>query len=215
MFGDPEPQPADKGVNVLNLLWCYLIKDCGRKKACYVCNGSKHMRGTVTFAETYCVAWSDNISYFWAAKAFNNFVTLGTDDANAFNEAPPTVDPLYVYCDKQYPECQHEQKPGNSPIPPALQGHPESLWLWVQLIDRIIEKMNLKACTQIAKVTLVRTFYFSVRYVVADFVILCQDKETCNTIIEDIHSKMTIDITKLGVNVEQTCYGIKLYNLHP
>ena len=30
-FGEPEPRP--KGANLLNLLWCYLIKDDRRKKA--------------------------------------------------------------------------------------------------------------------------------------------------------------------------------------
>ena len=50
-FGEPQPLPA--GSNVLNLLWTYLIKDDGRKKARCVCNGSKRMRGAVTLAETY------------------------------------------------------------------------------------------------------------------------------------------------------------------
>ena len=39
-FGEPEPRP--KGANLLSLLWCYLIKDDGRKKARCVCNGNKN-----------------------------------------------------------------------------------------------------------------------------------------------------------------------------
>ena len=39
MFDNPEPRP--RGVNLLNMLWCYLVKDDGRKKARCVCNGSK------------------------------------------------------------------------------------------------------------------------------------------------------------------------------
>ena len=54
MFEQPEPRP--RGVNLLNLLWCYLIKDDGRKKARCVCNGSKKMQGTVTLAETYAAS---------------------------------------------------------------------------------------------------------------------------------------------------------------
>ena len=41
-LGDPETLPSNNS-NVLSILWTYLIKDCGRKKARCVCNGSKKM----------------------------------------------------------------------------------------------------------------------------------------------------------------------------
>ena len=232
MFGDPEPMP--RGVNLLNLLWCYLIKDCGRKKARCVCNGSKNMRGTVTLAETYAASLDQTASrIFWAATAINNFVTIGADAANAFAEAPPPVAPLYVFVDEQYREWHQARNKGADRIPNsyvmrakrALQGHPESPRLWAKLIDKIIKKLNLKACTHEPNL------YYTSNYKgttdkkvlflrqVDDFAISCQDEELCEQVISDINSEMTIDITKLGmisrfngVDVEQTRHYIKLYN---
>ena len=81
MFDNPEPRL--RGVNLLNLLWCYLIKDDGRKKARCVCNGSKRMQGTVTLGETYAASLDQTASrVFWAATAINNFVTIGADAQN-------------------------------------------------------------------------------------------------------------------------------------
>ena len=232
MFEDPEPKP--RGVNLLSLLWCYLIKDCGRKKARCVCNGSKNMRGTVTLAETYAASLDQTASrLFWAASAINNFITIGADAANAFAEAPPPVAPLYVYVDAQYREWHKARNPDAPPIPQshvmrakrALQGHPESPRLWAQLIDKIIRKLNLKPCTHEPNL------YYTSNYKdntgkrvlflrqVDDFAISCEDEALCEEVIEDINSEMTIQITKLGkisrfngVDVEQARHYVKLYN---
>ena len=77
-FGEPECRP--RGANLLNLLWCYLVKDDGHKKAQCVCNGNKNRRGTVTLAETYAASLEQTASrVFWAATAINNFITIGAD----------------------------------------------------------------------------------------------------------------------------------------
>ena len=89
-FGEPEPRP--KGANLLSLLWCYLVKDDGRKKARCVCNGNKNRRGTVTLAETYAASLEQTASrVFWAATAINNFVTIGADASNAFSSSCRTT----------------------------------------------------------------------------------------------------------------------------
>ena len=94
-FGEPEPRP--KGANLLSLLWCYLVKDDGRKKARCVCNRNKNRQGTVTLAETYAASLEQTASrVFWAATLINNFITIGADTSNAFAEAPAPVAPLYV-----------------------------------------------------------------------------------------------------------------------
>jgi len=100
-FGEPQDQPP--GSNLLNLIWCYMIKDDGHKKAPCVCNGAKNMRGSVTLAETYASSLEQNASrVFWAATALKNWNTIGTDAANAFAEADAPVAPLYVRIDEQY-----------------------------------------------------------------------------------------------------------------
>ena len=232
MFDNPEPRP--RGVNLLNMLWCYLVKDDGRKKARCVCNGSKRMQGTVTLAETYAASLDQTASrVFWAATAINNFVTVGADAANAFAEAPPPVAPLYVYVDEQYREWHRERNPGEKPIPHgyvmrakrALQGHPESPRLWAKLVDRIIRKLQLKPCTHEPNL------YYTSNYKgttekkvlllrqVDDFAISCQDEKLCEEVIADIQSEMTIAINKLGrltrfngVDIEQTRHYVKLFN---
>ena len=98
-----EPQPKLRGANLLSLLWCYLIKDDGRKKARCVCNSNKNRRGTVTLAETFATSLDQTTSrVFWAATAINNFNTIGADASNAFAEAQAPVAPLNVYVDEQF-----------------------------------------------------------------------------------------------------------------
>ena len=232
MFDNPEPRP--RGVNLLNMLWCYLVKDDGRKKARCVCNGSKRMQGTVTLAETYAASLDQTASrVFWAATAINNFVTIGADAANAFAEAPPPVAPLYVYVDEQYREWHRERNPGAKSIPHghvmrakrALQGHPESPRLWAKLVDRIIRKLKLTPCTHEPNL------YYTSNYKgttdkkvlllrqVDDFAISCEDEKLCEEVIADIQSEMTIAINKLGrltrfngVDIEQSRHYVKLFN---
>ena len=230
-FGEPEPRP--KGANLLNLLWCYLIKDDGRKKARCVCNGNKNRRGTVTLAETYAASLDQTASrVFWAATAINNFITIGADASNAFAEAPAPVAPLYVYVDEQFRQWYKSKYPNRQPIPPgyvlrvkkALQGHPESPRLWAQLIDKIIKQLNLKACTHEPNLYytdnyngLGKTVLFMKQ--VDDFCVSCQDRETAKAVIRAINDKMTIDVKELGLisrfngmDIEQTRHYIKLSN---
>ena len=130
-FGKPEPYPI--GANLLNLLWTYLVKDDGTKKARCVCNGSPKMSGTVTLGETYAASLDQTAArIFWASAAIRNFVVIGADASNAFAEAPPPQAPLYVTIDKPYREWWKSKN--RPPIPEgyvlrvkgALQGHPES-----------------------------------------------------------------------------------------
>ena len=231
-FGEPEPRP--KGANLLSLLWCYLVKDDGRKKARCVCNGNKNRRGTVTLAETYAASLEQTASrVFWAATAINNFITIGADASNAFAEAPAPVAPLYVYADEQFRTWYAHRFPNRKPIPPgyvlrvkkALQGHPESPRLWAMLIDRIIQNLNLKPCAHEPNL------YYTSNYAnmgkrvlflmkqLDDFLVSCEDRETAKHVIKAINDKMTIDVKELGlisrfngVDVEQTRYYIKLSN---
>ena len=232
-FDDPEPLPPN--ANLLSLCWVYLIKTDGfnTKKARCVCNGSPRMRGTVTLAETYASALDQTGSkMFWATAAINNYVVLGADASNAFAKALPPKAPLYVRIDENYRRWFKARYP-DKPAPPedhvlrvrkALQGHLESPRLWAELIDRIIKNLNLKPCTH------EKCLYFTENYnntgkrviflrQVDDFAIACEDRATAKQVIQDINSKMTIDVKDLGVvscfngvDVLQTQEYIKLHN---
>ncbi|GFH58496.1 hypothetical protein CTEN210_14972 [Chaetoceros tenuissimus] len=94
-FGPPQDPPP--GANLLSLLWVYLVKDDGRKKARCVCNGAKNRRGSVTLAETYASALEQHASQvFWASTAVNNWTAIGADATNAFAEAGARLH-LYTY----------------------------------------------------------------------------------------------------------------------
>ena len=228
-----EPTSLPKGSNLLPLLWTYLIKDCGTKKARCVCNGSPKMKGTVTMGNTYASSLDQTGSrIFWAATAINNYITIGADVSNAFAEAPPPKAPLYVKIDEPYREWYADRFPDKPPIPPnhvlpvkgALQGHPESPRLWAELIDKILQNLNLKPCSHEPCLYYTNNFNNTGKTVlflrqVDDFAISCEDKTTAQSVIDIINSKMTVDIKELGtierfngVDVLQTKHFIKLYN---
>ena len=227
-FGPPQPYPI--GANLLNLLWTYLIKDTGTKKARCVCNGSPQM-GTVTLGETFAAALDQvGARIFWAVVALYNFIVFGADVSNAFAEAPPPVAPLYVTIDKPFREWW--AKIGRGTIPDnyvlrvlgALQGHPESGRLWAILIDKLIRKLNLKPCHHEPCLYYTRNYNNSGKIVlflrqVDDFAVACEDEQTSKGVIADIDSQMTVEIKHLGildrfngVDILQTREYIKIHN---
>ena len=143
-FGPPQKLPH--GANLLNMIWTYLIKDDGTKKARAVCNGSPKQQGTVTLAETYASALEQTGGrIFWAAAAIYNLIIIGADATNAFAEAPPPVAPLYVRVNQSYKEWYKERFPDRIQpadddvlrVKGALQGHPESPRLWAVLYNKL------------------------------------------------------------------------------
>ena len=228
-FGPPQPYP--KGANLLNLLWTYLIKDDGRKKARCVCNGFARMHGTVTLGETYAASLDQTGSrIFWAVTALTNMIVIGADVSNAFADAPPPIAPLYVTIDKPFREWWASK--GRPKIPDdyvmrvqgALQGHPESPRLWSILIDKIIQNLNLKPCHHEPCLYYTSDYNHTGKTVlflrqVDDFAVACQDQATAKQVIADINSKMTINVKELGiierfngVDILQTRDYVKLYN---
>ena len=153
MFGKPCQQPP--GANVLDLLWTYIIKTDGTKKARCVCNGQPKFKGTVIFGYTFA-KMLDYIGsrIFWGTVAAKNLIVRGADASNAFAEANAPDIPLYVRIDTQYREWYKEKFnidiPLNYvlPVHKALQGHPESSQLWATHMDLILKtKFALKPTT--------------------------------------------------------------------
>jgi hypothetical protein len=230
-FGEPCRLPPN--ANLLPLLWTYLIKDCGTKKARCVCNGSKRQKGTVTLGDTYAGSLDQTGSrLFWAATAINNYISIGADASNAFAEAPPPKAPLYVTIDEPYREWYATKYPNKEPIKPglvlpvkgALQGHPESGRLWAILIDNIIRKLQLQPCGHEPCLYFTRNFNKKGKTIlllrqVDDFAVSCEGKETALTVIDEINKQMTITVKQLGtidrfngVDVLQTQDYVKLCN---
>lgn len=230
-FGEPQSLPP--GANLLSLCWIYLIKLCGTKKSRCVCNGSPRFRGTVTLAQTYASALDQVGSrIFWAAVALLNYVVLGSDASNAFAEAPPPKAPLYVRVDENYKRWYKHKFPERPTLPDdavlrvkkALQGHPESPRLWATLIDKLLKKLNLRPCTHEPNLYYTDNYNGTNKKVlflrqVDDFAIACEDTTIANQVINDINSKMTIEIKHLGsvsrfngVDIDQRREYVKLHN---
>ena len=73
----------------------------------------------ITMAETYatCVA-QPACRLYWVITVSEGLISLGADVGNAFAEAPPPVEPLYMIMDDQYHEWWVECL-RNEPIPPG------------------------------------------------------------------------------------------------
>lgn len=226
-----EPTRPPSGANLLSLLWVYLIKDDGRKKARCVCNGSKNRRGTVTLAETYASALEQNAArVFWAVTAMKNWTAIGADATNAFAEAGAPVAPLYVYCDEQFRNWYKKRKHKDlkkgmvMKVKKALQGHPESPRLWMELIDKIIRELGLTPCTHEPNLFYAANYNNTGQSIlflkqVDDFAISCSDPSLADNVIAAIDKKMSIKVKKLGlisrfngVDIEQTRDYIKVFN---
>ena len=228
-----KPTKLPPGANLLPLLWTYLIKDDGTKKARCVCNGSPRMRGSVTLANTYAGSLEQTGGrIFWALTAMFNFITIGADASNAFAEAPAPKAPLFVSIDQPYRDWYKSRFPNEPELPPdavlpvhgALQGHPEAARLWAKLIDRIIKQLGLKATTHEPCIYSTNNYNNTGKRVlflrqVDDFAVSCEDEETALHVINAINEKMSIDVKQLGqvsrfngVDVLQSKHYVKLYN---
>ena len=207
MFGSPVPRPQD--ANVLPLIWVYVYKTNGVRKARCVCNGSPRMKGTVTLDHTYAAALEQTGSrIFWALSAIHNYIVSGGDASNAFAEANSPKIPLYVRVDTAFKEwwVHHKQRepfPDDYVLPvlKALQGHPESPRAWATLINKIlVDKIRLNPTTH--EPCLYHGYYNGEEVLfirqVDDFAVASKNEATCMAIIEAINKEMTIDIKDLG-----------------
>ena len=112
------------------------------------------MKGSITLANTYaaCVEQPD-ARIFWGTAALMNLKVFGADCSNAFAEAPPPTEPLYMKIDAQFRQWWSKHK-RTEPIPAdkefvkvqhAIQGHPEVPRLWQLFIDDILlNKMGFR-----------------------------------------------------------------------
>ena len=227
MFGDPVRRPPAS--NVLPLIWTYLIKPDGTKKARCVCNGAPSRRGSVTLAHTYAAALDQSgARTFWAISALHNYKAYGADATNAFAEAPPPTAPLYVTIDEPFKAwwVQVLKRPPITvghvlPVRHALQGHPESPRLWATMIHSILTGPSLNfTCATHEPCLYTGTFEGLPVYLlrqVDDFAVSSASEKVANAIFAKIQAglKQPLKILGLlsmfnGIDVVQTQRFIKL-----
>ena len=213
MFGEPQPLPTntDEDINVLPMIWTYLIKIGGRKKARCVANGAPHLKGSITLAHTYAACLEQSgCRLFWAIAALKNKVVFGSDASNAFAEAPPPVAPLYLKIDDAYREW-YEERTGTKidkdnmyvKVQHAIQGHPESPRLWQNHINKILYEIGFKSTQHEPCLYYLGPEHFGEEIYllrqVDDFAVACDTPETADKIWDLIDSKLSENLKREGI----------------
>ena len=227
MFGDPEPRPTK--ANILMLLWTYLVKSTGVKKARCCCNGNPGRQGSITLSHTYaaCVEQPAQRVY-WGIVALEGLIAVGADASNAFAEAPPPIAPLYVLIDKPYRDWYRSKGKGEIPkghvlrVKHAIQGHPEAPRLWSTFIHDIIQNRIGLTPTTHEQCLYHGSFKGEKVYFlrqVDDFAVAAKSKETCDELIEEISKYLKAPLKNLGivdrfngVQIEQYNNYVKIHN---
>jgi hypothetical protein len=102
MFGQPVPQLED--MVVFHSVWTYIIKAIdSRKKTCWACDGSPRLGQAKILDETYanCIDQT-SARLFYAIAAAENLMIYAADVLNAFAEAPPPKQGIYIHPDQAF-----------------------------------------------------------------------------------------------------------------
>ena len=229
MFGKPGPLPTDgTEYNVLPMIWVYLVKTDGRKKARCVANGAPHLKGSITLAHTYAACIDQSACrLFWATAAIKCKLVFGSDAVNAFAEAPPPKSPLYLKTDAAYRNWYKRKNNVDLPLSTyvrvyqAIQGHPESPRLWQQHIDSILHKIGFKSTTH---EPCIYTLYTSTETIymlqqVDDFAIACDSQSTAEYYWDQLDKYLKEPLKREkglitrhnGIDIQQSQHGIKIF----
>jgi len=230
MFSEPGDLPTNASdFNVLPIIWTYLIKVGGKKKARCVANGAPHLKGSVTLANTYAACLEQTgARIFWATSAHMNKKIYGSDASNAFAEAPPPKAPLYLRVDTAYIEW-YKHKTGKDisknsyvRVQHAIQGHPEAPRLWQDHIDGILQRLGfistkMEPCVYILPQNEFNEDIYLLRQV-DDFAIACTSADTAEMIFKRIDKNLNAPLKREGlttryngVDVIQTAHTIKIH----
>ena len=205
MFSHPGPLPStNTDFSILPMIWVYLIKTDGRKKARCVANGAPHLKDTITLAATYAACLDQSACrLFWSIAAIKNKKVFSADAQNAFAEAPPPKSPLYLKTGEAFRNWwknkHNELLPRDSyvRVNQAIQGYPESPRLWQLHIDGILRKIGFTSTTHEPCIYVQHTPTESIYFLrqVDDFAIACDDHKTAmdtwDTI--DLHLKARLN----------------------
>ena len=173
-----------------------------------MCNSQPKFKGTVIFGYTFA-KMLDHVGWriFWGTVASENFIVRGADASNAFAEAKAPDIPLYVMVDTQYREW-YKYKFNKDipmgyvlPVYKVLQGHPESSRSWALHMDKILKNdFQFKPTTHEGSLYTGNYKNKEILFLrqVDDFAVAANDEQTAIDLIEDINTRMTIDIKDLG-----------------
>lgn len=134
LYGEPTlRRNMPVGASVCHQIWSY-IKPNGKYKAHDCLNGKQLTRMGTLYSNTFniCVTWMPAALVFFIICAIKNYVIRAYDMVNAFMEAEPPCDSLFVVVDQYMLDYfrdrlnKHIPVGWIVPILKSLQGHPET-----------------------------------------------------------------------------------------
>jgi hypothetical protein len=150
MFGPLVAATSDNTVFIL--VWSYGVKVVdGCKKARCTCDGSLRLGQVCVLDETYANCIDQTSAHlFYGIGAAENLIVYSADVSSAFAEAPPPKQGFFIRPDNVFLAwwIEHLKLPpipkGHViPILSAMQGQPESPWLWEKHADAILRDIGL------------------------------------------------------------------------
>ena len=151
MFGPPARVDTTKAT--FDLVWTYDVEDLdGRKKSRCTCEGSIRAGQVCVLDHTHanCVEHA-SLRMLYAIAAAKNLLIYGADVSNAFGEAPPPKQGIYIRPDRALRDwwVHHLKRPPLQPgeVVPCLgafQGHLETPRLEEKHTDKILRSLKLQ-----------------------------------------------------------------------
>ena len=133
---------------------------------------------------------------------------IGADAGNAFAEADPPEDPIFMSIDDQYQRwwTEHLKRPPIPngyvlPVQHAIQGHPESPRLWEKHINNILQEIGFKSTTHKHCIYQTKIKHQQVLFLcqVDDFAVASKYPTIAKEIIARIGNKLQVPLNHLGV----------------
>ena len=228
-IGHPVPRPtstAEAPSQVFRLVWAFLVKANGTRKARACPDGSRRAAPwSRTLVQTHSSCVESPCLRAFIAECVNRGHCIGFGDVdNACQQSPPpTVDCHLEVDDSPFDWCLHrfgekvDRKNFVFPLCRALQGHPEAGVLWERMITDVpINKMgfkntahekNLHSGTVDGKNVLVCRQ-------VDDFASGAADRSTVESFMTQLRSFVSAECTALGLETPEgmfeRCNGLNI-----
>jgi hypothetical protein len=162
----------------------------------------------LVLAETYANCVEQTSSHlFYAIAASEKILIFGAEVFNAFAEALQPKQPFYIKPNKAFCEWwvlklkQDPMPPGHIiPVLSAMQGHPESPWLWEKHADKILCKIGLtptihEPCLYLGEFNGKPALFLRQ---VDNFAITTPDGYTANLVMDLINNRLMMPIKQQG-----------------
>jgi hypothetical protein len=140
------PCIAPSGAIVIRTVWTYYVKWDGTLKSRSCCDGSVLKGRGIAYAQTHTACISQpGMRILWAMVAIRGWIAIGANAINAFAQADPPKEPIFVRIDDQMAEWLEEvtgkrlNRTLVLPVLYALQGNPATGNSWADKVEGLLK----------------------------------------------------------------------------